>query len=221
VICLNCKLPCDEGAPFHSMFYAGVSDAVDIYNSATRQISTARLSVPRMLLAATSVGDLAIFAGGNAGVSFDPPSLSNVVDIFNSTSKMWTTAKLSMARYLLVAASVGNTAIFAGGALDPYAPVFSDVVDLFKFVSRVWYTAQLSVARSNLVAASVGNIAMFAGGAKKAGVFVLFCFVFVLFFEGEKPEPYLVFIASLSIVFVFCLRTCSACVWFYRLTCKS
>jgi hypothetical protein len=214
VTCLNCELPCDEGAPFHSMFYAGVSDAVDIYNSATRQISTARLSVPRMLLAATSVGDLAIFAGGNGG-SFDPPSLSNVVDIFNSTSKMWTTAKLSMARYSLVAASVGNTAIFAGGALDPYAPVFSDVVDMFKFVSRVWSTAQLSVARSNLVAASVGNIAMFAGGSKKAGVFV-----FVLFFEGEKPEPYLVFIASLSSVFVFCLRTCSACVWFYRLTCK-
>ncbi len=47
---------------------AGVgSNAVDVYNSATGAWSTAQLSVARNLLAAASVGNLAIFAGGQTG----------------------------------------------------------------------------------------------------------------------------------------------------------
>jgi hypothetical protein len=42
----------------------GASDAVDIYNSSTGTWSTARLSVARHSLAATSVGNLSLFAGG-------------------------------------------------------------------------------------------------------------------------------------------------------------
>ena len=40
------------------------SDAVDLYNSASGTWSTAQLSVARFGLAATSVGNVAIFAGG-------------------------------------------------------------------------------------------------------------------------------------------------------------
>jgi hypothetical protein len=43
------------------------SNAVDLYNSASGTWSTARLSVARHDLAATSVGNVAIFAGGSAG----------------------------------------------------------------------------------------------------------------------------------------------------------
>ena len=43
------------------------SDAVDLYNSATGAWSTAQLSVARFGLAAASVGNVAIFAGGEAG----------------------------------------------------------------------------------------------------------------------------------------------------------
>ncbi len=43
--------------------YAG-SNAVDLYNSASGTWSTAQLSVARFALAATSVGNVAIFAGG-------------------------------------------------------------------------------------------------------------------------------------------------------------
>ena len=41
------------------------SNAVDLYNSATGAWSTAQLSVARSSLAATSVGNVAIFAGGD------------------------------------------------------------------------------------------------------------------------------------------------------------
>ena len=43
------------------------SNAVDLYNSATGAWSTAQLSVARDNLAAASVGNLAIFAGGYTG----------------------------------------------------------------------------------------------------------------------------------------------------------
>jgi hypothetical protein len=43
-----------------------VSDAVDLYNSMTRAWSTARLSVPRRDVAAASVGNKALFAGGGS-----------------------------------------------------------------------------------------------------------------------------------------------------------
>ena len=45
----------------------GSTNAVDLYNSATGAWSTARLSVARFELAASSVGNVAIFAGGEAG----------------------------------------------------------------------------------------------------------------------------------------------------------
>ena len=43
----------------------GASNAVDLYNSTTGAWSTAQLSVARGSLAATSVGNVVIFAGGN------------------------------------------------------------------------------------------------------------------------------------------------------------
>ncbi len=43
------------------------SAAVDLYNSASGTWSTAQLSVARSSLAATSVGNVAIFAGGQGG----------------------------------------------------------------------------------------------------------------------------------------------------------
>jgi len=61
---------------------------------------------------------------------------------------------------MLVAASVGNVAVFAGGQDTSY----SNVVDLYNSVTGTWSTAQLSVARQWIAATSVGNLAMFGGG---------------------------------------------------------
>ena len=48
----------------------GWSNAVDLYNSASGTWSTAQLSVARDRLSATSVGNIAIFAGGVGNCSF-------------------------------------------------------------------------------------------------------------------------------------------------------
>ncbi len=40
---------------------------------------------------------------------------STAVDFYNSTSGIWSTARLSVGRHYMAAACVGNVAIFAGG----------------------------------------------------------------------------------------------------------
>ena len=42
-------------------------------------------------------------------------SFSNVVDVYNGATGAWSTAQLSLGRFWLAAASVGNVALFAGG----------------------------------------------------------------------------------------------------------
>ena len=130
---------------------------------------------------------------------------SNVVDVYNGATGAWSTAQLSVARWNLAAASVGNVALFAGGQTSSallsrgglecvYGCVrvlclrvlrycgsacpstasslmrtaadsaFSNAVDVYNGATGAWSTAQLSVARPLLAAVSVGNVALFAGG---------------------------------------------------------
>jgi hypothetical protein len=42
---------------------------------------------------------------------------SNVVDLYNTATGVWTTARLSVGRRRLAAASVGDVAMLAGGSL--------------------------------------------------------------------------------------------------------
>jgi hypothetical protein len=46
---------------------SSASDVVDLYDSGTGRWSTAQLSLARTSLSATSVGTMAIFAGGQSG----------------------------------------------------------------------------------------------------------------------------------------------------------
>jgi hypothetical protein len=137
------------------------------------------LSVGRDSLAATSVGDLAIFAGGSSasGVAFA------AVDLYNVTSRSWLPpAQLKGGPRLgLSATTVGNLAIFAGGGgalflqcsqkvahLMQTVAGISKAVDIFDVTTGIWSTAQLSFERTFLAATSVGNIALFAGGHLRA-----------------------------------------------------
>jgi hypothetical protein len=56
------------------------------------------------------------------------PSYSDAVDVYNIVTGAWSTAKLSVARGYLAAASVGNAALFAGGK--------DSVVDCILYFSR-------------------------------------------------------------------------------------
>jgi hypothetical protein len=61
---------------------------VDIYNILNGSWSTATLSQPRCVLAATSVGNLVLFGGGQNSTGY-----FNVVDVFDVTNKPPTAQK--------------------------------------------------------------------------------------------------------------------------------
>lgn len=142
------------------------SDAVDIFYHG-RYLRTDRLSEPRGLLAATSLHDLAFFAGGS---NLETKNKSAAVDIFNATSGTWSVAELSIPRDMLTATSVGSLAMFAGGERreDESHPKLSDDcarVDIYSYITRKWTTQELSYPRKKLAAASPSNeIAIFGGG---------------------------------------------------------
>jgi hypothetical protein len=123
--------------------------------------TTAQLSVGRRSHAATSVGNVAIFAGGAGG----PAAYTDAVDLYSIVSGLWTTARLSVARAGLAATSVGIVALFAGGqTIDNSVAFASDAADLYNSATASWSTARLSVGRYDLAATSLGRLAIFAGG---------------------------------------------------------
>jgi hypothetical protein len=74
-----------------------------------------------------------------------------------------TTSALSVPRFSLAGAAVGEIAVFAGG--DPqYNAAPSSVVDSYNARTGTWSTATLSQAREDAAAASIGTRAFFAGG---------------------------------------------------------
>jgi hypothetical protein len=117
------------------------------------------LSVGRYNLAATWVGSLALFAGGNIASS----GPSKVVDIFNSTDNSWTTTSLSNARYSLAATSIAGKAFFAGGSNRTSS--YINEVEIYDSSTGNWIQTIMKTSHSEFAATSLDNIAYFAGGS--------------------------------------------------------
>jgi hypothetical protein len=151
VFCVACLLLCDSAAR-----------ATDFTHEA------ASLSIGRHGFGATTVGDLALFAGGAfRQTPSSPLELTDVVDIYDTAANAWTTDALSQRRRYVSAASVGSLALFGGGyAYDPDTDTafYTTAVDLYDSVSRTWTTAALSQPRANLAAVTAGDFALFGGG---------------------------------------------------------
>ena len=167
-------------------------DAAAHFANAQATWSTAQLSVARTNIGATSVGNVALFAGGKlasggaigielfgaallrywvgpAAVFFlmcvNAGGVSDVVDVYHISAGTWSTAQLSVPRMSHAATSVGNVALFAGGYASGVMPISpSKTVDLYNYSTSKWSTDVLSVPRFVFAATSVGNVALFAGG---------------------------------------------------------
>ena len=72
-----------------------------------------------------------------------------------------TTSNLTVARGFLSAVTLGDNAIFAGGATDNLP---SDKVDIYNNISNTWQTGSLSLPRYRMGAAIVTNKSIFGGG---------------------------------------------------------
>ncbi|NEQ66041.1 MAG: hypothetical protein F6K21_11170 [Symploca sp. SIO2D2] len=123
-----------------------------------------KLSKGRRYLAGTTVGSLAIFAGGEGDGD------SDAIDIYdlNSGQKIDHSLKLSEGRYELAGTTVGSLAIFAGGYRSS---VDSDAIDIYDLNSlqKINHSLKLSEARYSLAGTTVGSLAIFAGGYRSSG----------------------------------------------------
>jgi hypothetical protein len=129
---------------------------IDLSDGELIRSTPTALSVARNLLAGASVGNYALFAGGDSG------SYRNTVDAYDTSLTRSTPTALSVERYRLAGASVGNYALFAGGQSGSSS--YSDAVDAYNAsLTRSTPTA-LSAARYDLAGASAGDYALFAGG---------------------------------------------------------
>ena len=110
----------------YALFGGGTysSAAVDVFDSTLTKTTPIELSIARNSLPATTVGDTAIFAGGNNGSEYVA-----IVDAFGSDLIRTTPDPLSVARgwNRQSATSVGNYALIGGG----YGSKVSDVVDVY------------------------------------------------------------------------------------------
>jgi len=139
-------------------------NTVDIYDTSTGKWSSATLTTERNSPGATSVGGLALFAGGSDSTQM---ALSSV-DIYNASSGRWSTASLSQASWIPLATSVGPYALFAAGSnASGNGP--SNWVDIYDSSTNQWSNATLSVARWYAAATSLGDYAIFAGGSDDQG----------------------------------------------------
>jgi len=91
---------------------------------ASAQWTQTQLSSGRTGMSAASIGDLALFAGGN---EWSP--IVDTVDVYDGSTGTWSTMNLSVARYGVEATALDGKAYFAGGWDPAFAP--SDVVDVF------------------------------------------------------------------------------------------
>lgn len=142
--------------------------AVDAYNtSLTKSVPTA-LSKARTNLAATTVGNYALFGGGQYGTT--GATGETVVDAYNASLTRTTPTALSNPRRALAATTVGDYALFGGGRshTSQESPgrmgTFYTTVDAYNASLTRTTPTVLSQGRSDLAATTVGDFAIFGGG---------------------------------------------------------
>ncbi len=151
------------------MFLAAVAYVVLVTGSVSASEithTTAQLSEARYRIGATTVGELAIFAGGGTA-----SGKSSTVDIYNSDTRTWLapTQDLTEARSHIAATTLGNKAFFAGGINNNL--LGSTVVDIYDYGTGEWTSIPdaLSIGRGCFAATTVGNLAIFGGGETGTG----------------------------------------------------
>ena len=119
----------------------GEITTVEVYDVNTHQCSIiGNLSVARTIPTAVACGSKVFVGGGAIWMS----SVLSQVDIYDTSSHIWSDGQLAEARLGTSAVSYGNTVLFAGGTTDFYLNS-SSIVDVYDMESGTWSTDNLSI----------------------------------------------------------------------------
>lgn len=117
------------------------------------------LSVGRNELVASTVGNYALFAGGEIT---DSVTFSTQVDAYSNSLSRSNPSPLNTIHGKLAATTIGNYAIFAGEGISNNTYV--SVVNAYNTSLTKTIPTLMTIKRHNMAATSVGNYAIFAGG---------------------------------------------------------
>lgn len=107
-----------------------VTDVVDVYDSDLTLTQITPLSVPRHSLSATTVGEFALFGGGEKYEYYNKYNRYTTVDMYDTSLTRTTFTPLSTARSELGAITLGNYGLFAGGNSNSDG----DTVDVYALI---------------------------------------------------------------------------------------
>lgn len=140
---------------------------VNVFNKSLTRSANKSLYIARTNLAATTVGDYALFGGGVTYVEdeyaeYEDDTYYTTVDAFNTSLTRSNPTGLNEGRNLLAATSVGNYAIFGGGNLLYGGTSYANAYD--RSLTRTVITSPSFGSTSYVYnAASVKDYAIFAG----------------------------------------------------------
>lgn len=121
------------------------------------------LSVGRYQHAGASIGNYALFAGGNPATTSE--DVTDSVEVYNTSLTRSDASRLSLGRYSLSAASIGNYALFAGGYYtEDNIGKSTSRVDAFDSSLTMTNPTELGCNAMSFASANVGNYALFGGG---------------------------------------------------------
>ena len=132
------------------------SKTVDAYNRSLTRTTPADLWAAKSGLAATTVGNYALFAGGR-----DRRNYLTSVDAYSSSLTTSSPDALIRSRAYLTGASVGNYALFAGGIVNG---TYNTVDAYDGSLTKKYADYPLTAAVSGAAGVSMGDYALFAGG---------------------------------------------------------
>lgn len=143
------------GGQSNTYEYHNIIDAYDKYLTRTLPAS---LSVARSYIGAGTIGEYALFGGGQIYSTSDGRTNYSTVDAYNSSFTR-TVRELSVAKYDVEVANVGNYALFAGG----YDTARNVNVDAFDSSLTRKVAPQLSNGIFGEKGASIGEHVIFPG----------------------------------------------------------
>jgi hypothetical protein len=143
------------------------SAVVDFYDESTRLWTTDTLSIARQDLSCTAVFHLILCAGGWYNDMNEDIQQTDVVDVYDTTSRTWlATMQLTEARSNMMASTLRGKVYFAGGNAGYYSRVYySDRVDVYNSYTDSWdQTLKLPQARAFLAGGCALDTCVFGGG---------------------------------------------------------
>ena len=142
----------------------GTRDTVDAYNTSLTRSTPTTLTYDVFSLAATTVGNYAIFGGGSSNGT----AAMTQVNAYDTSLTKSSPASLTTRRYGLAATTIGNYALFGGGDKNG-STTSGEVIAYNTSLTKSTPTA-LSSSRGGLAATSISNYALFGGGAANSRV---------------------------------------------------